>query len=284
MLTRKTVAMAGAIALGLSLTAAAAAPDLPLQQIIDRNIAARGGLAAWRAVKTLSFAGTMDAGSTLPNPAKYAEDARHPAAPRRRLRPDPAKLAADAEAPKPITLPFLMDLKRPRMTRVELKFKDQTSVQVYDGKNGWKLRPYIGRHQVEPFTPRELAIAAGEQDLDGPLVDYVAKGTKVDKAGIEQVDGHEAYKLRLKLKSGQMRTLWIDAQTFLDLQYASSNPKGRKEQQIATVMSDYRTVQGLQIPFRLENHVGGVATPQRLLIEQVSVNAALADHLFVKPE
>jgi hypothetical protein len=284
MLERKAIALAGVLALGVSFTAGAVAPDLPLQQIIDRNIAARGGLPAWRAVKTLSLSGTMDAGSTLPNPAKYAEDARHPAAPRKRLRPDPEKAAADAAAVKPITLPFLMDFKRPHMTRVELKFKDQTSVQVYDGKNGWKLRPYVGRHKVEPFSPLELNVAAGQQELDGPLIDYSAKGTKVEKAGTDQVAGREAYKLKLTLKGGQVRTLWIDAQTFLDLQIASNNPKGRKQQQIATVMSDYRNVQGLQIPFRLENHVAGVSMPQRLLIDQVSVNPALADTLFVKPQ
>jgi hypothetical protein len=284
MLTRKAIVTAGALALAFSCTAGAAAPDLPLQQIIDRNIAARGGLPAWRAVKTLSMSGTMDAGSTLPNPAKYAEDARHPAGPRKRLHPDPAKAAADAEAAKPITLPFLMDFKRPRMTRVELKFKDQASVQVYDGKNGWKMRPYVGRHRVEPFTPIELRVAAGQQDLDGPLIDYSVKGTKVQKAGIDQVGGRDAYKLTLTLKDGQVRTLWIDAQTFLDVQIASSNPKGRKQQQIATVMSDYRNVQGLQIPFRLENHVAGVSMPQRILIDQVSINPALADTLFAKLE
>jgi outer membrane lipoprotein-sorting protein len=274
----------GFIALAAALGAQAAAPDLPLQQIIDKNIAARGGLSAWKSVKTLAMSGTMDAGTTLPDPAKMADDPHHPSAPRRRLHPDPAKAAENAETIKPITLPFQMDFRRPRMTRVELKFKDQTSIQVYDGKNGWKVRPYIGRHKVEPFTPNELAIAAGQQELDGPLVDYAAKGTKVAKAGVEQVNGRDAYKLKLTLKGGEVRDLWIDAQTFLDAQIASHNPKGRKQQTIATVMSDYRNVNGVQIPFRLENHVGGVTMPQRIMIAQVSVNPSLDDSLFAKPQ
>lgn len=287
MFAAKSVVLAAVISLGSPLigsAAASAAPDLSLQQIVDRNAAARGGVAAWREVKTLSVSGTLDAGSTLPGPAAYAEDARHPSAPRRRLHPDPAKVAADAESVKPISLPFLMDFKRPRMTRVELKFKDQTAVQVYDGTNGWKLRPYLGRHQVEPFTAAELAIAKSQQDLDGPLIDYAAKGTKVEKAGTEQVGGHDAYKLKLTLKDGQVRYVWVDAQTFLDVQIASSNPKGRRQQQIATLMSDYRNVNGLQIPFRLENHVGGVTMPQRIMIAQVSVNPSLVDSLFARPQ
>lgn len=287
MFPAKSVVLAAVISLGSPLiasAAASAAPDLSLQQIVDRNAAARGGVAAWREVKTLSVSGTLDAGSTLPRPAVYADDPRHPSAPRRRLRPDPAKLPADAESIKPIALPFLMDFKRPRMTRVELKFNDQTAVQIYDGTNGWKLRPYLGRHQVEPFTAGELAIAESQQDLDGPLMDYAAKGTKVEKAGTEQVGGHDAYKLKLTLKDGQVRYLWIDAHTFLDLQIASSYPKGRKQQQIATLMSDYRNVNGLQIPFQLENHVGGVTMPQRIMIAQVSVNPSLVDSLFAKPQ
>jgi hypothetical protein len=104
------------------------------------------------------------------------------------------------------------------------------------------------------------------------------------KAGIEQVNGRDAYKLKLTLKGGQVRDLWIDAQTFLDAQIASHNPKGRKQQTIATVMSDYRNVNGVQIPFRLENRVGGVTIPQRIMIDQVSVNPVLADALFVKPQ
>jgi hypothetical protein len=81
-----------------------------------------------------------------------------------------------------------------------------------------------------------------------------------------------------------VRNLWIDAQSFLDVQIDSSSPKGRKRQRIATVMSDYRDVQGLKIPFRLENHVEGVTIPQRLIIEQVSVNPSLPDTRFAKPQ
>lgn len=284
MFSKRDLGVVGLLAFSVSMAAGAAAPDVPLQQIIDKNVSARGGLAAWRAVKTLSMSGSMDAGTTLPDPAKMAEDARHPSAPRKRFRPDAAAPTADAEAPKPITLPFLMDFKRPHMTRVEIKFKDQTSVQVYDGKSGWKLRPYLGRNKVEPFKANELKIAAGEQELDGPLVDYVRKGTRVELAGHDIVEGHDAYKLKLTLKDGQVRNVWVDAQSFLDIKIESENSKGRKQQRIATVMSDYRAVQGLQVPFHLENHIEGVTVPQRIQIDQVSVNPPLADNLFSKPQ
>ncbi len=49
-------------------------PALPVGQIVDRNIAARGGLAAWRAVNGLSISGEMDAGGH--DEAGWAQDRR----------------------------------------------------------------------------------------------------------------------------------------------------------------------------------------------------------------
>ena len=50
---------------------------------------------------------------------------------------------------------------------------------------------------------------------DGYLVDYAAKGSKVDLDGMEKVEGHDAYKLKVTTKtvtsstSGSMlRTSW----------------------------------------------------------------------------
>jgi hypothetical protein len=48
------------------------------------------------------------------------------------------------------------------------------------------------------------------------LVDYAAKGTRIDLDGIEKVDGRDAYKLKLTLKNGEAMHVWIDAETFLE--------------------------------------------------------------------
>jgi hypothetical protein len=49
-----------------------------------------------------------------------------------------------------VQLPVLMELARPRKMRFELQFNGQTAIQVFDGTNGWKLRPFLGRRVVEP--------------------------------------------------------------------------------------------------------------------------------------
>src|SRR5258707_13285352 len=136
-------------------------PPLSVHQIVDKNIAARGGLSAWRGVKTLTIAGELDAGGK-PNHA----------------------------------LPFVLKEKRSRKSRLEIVFADKTSLQGYDGIQGWKVRPFLNRNEAETYTPAATKSAAYEQDLDGPLLDYAAKGTQVAFVGTEAVEGHPAYKLK----------------------------------------------------------------------------------------
>jgi hypothetical protein len=73
-----------------------------------------------------------------------------------------------------------MDLQRPHKQRFELLFNGQTALQVYDGVNGWKLRPYLNRREIELFSSDELKVASTQAELDGYLIDYATKGTQVD--------------------------------------------------------------------------------------------------------
>jgi hypothetical protein len=229
---------------------AAAASDLTVAQIVDKNVAARGGLQAWRAVNSLTLSGEMDAGGN-----------------------------ADAR------LPFVWSMKRPHKSRLEIKLQDQTAVQVYDGKQGWKVRPFLNRNDVEPYTAAEAKSAAAWQELDGPLVDYAAKGTKVEFAGKESVDGRENYKLKLTLPSGEQRYLWVDANTFLDTKIDGEPRKldGRLHK-VAVFYREYKTVKGLAVAHTLETVVEGVKQSHRLSIKDVAVNQPLQDALFGKPQ
>ena len=223
---------------------------LSVDQIVARNVAARGGLAAWHDAKTLTIAGDMDAGGK-PN---------H-------------------------TLPFVLKEKRPRKSLLEIVFKDQTSVQVYDGTQGWKVRPFLNRNEVESYTPAEMKSAAAEQDLDGPLVDYAAKGTQIAVACTEPVEGHPAYKLKLTLRNGDKRLLWIDAGSFLELKMEGEPRKldGRLRK-VAVYFRDYKTEHGLTTPRLQETAIEGVKQTYKMTITRVAVNEPLDDALFQKPQ
>jgi len=223
--------------------------SLTASQLIDRNVAAKGGLQAWRAVHTMTFSGKMDAGGKSKT-----------------------------------QLPFVLEKRRPRKTRVELVFKNDTAVQVYDGVNGWKLRPYLGRRTVEPYTPEELKSASYESDVDGPLVDYAVKGNKVELEGVEKVENQDAYKLKVTLKGGLVQHIWLDAGTFLEVKVEGTPRRmDNKMRPVAIYLRDYRSVNGLKVPYVIETAVEGNRETHKMFIESVAVNPKLDDALFAMP-
>jgi outer membrane lipoprotein-sorting protein len=273
---RKTLAVSSFVVLAVSLLIAADAPrpsaSLSAPQIVDKNAAARGGLQAWRAVRALEMSGKMEAGgdrrSTIPVPGAKTDSNMPPSRPAEQVQ-----------------LPFVMDLQRPRKTRIEIQFNGQTALQVYDGANGWKLRPFLNRHEVEKFTPEELQAASAQSDLDGPLIDFAAKGSKVELEGIDKVEGRDAYNLKVTDKAGRVLHTWVDAKTFLDVKMEGTPRRlDGKYHPVAVYLRDYRSVDGLMMPYLLETEVAGVKETEKIEIEKIVVNPKLDDTRFAKPQ
>lgn len=263
--------------------------NLSAAEIVNKNIEVRGGLQAWRAVQTISESGKLGAGGdqrgiptqSLTPPAGHGKAQSLPSSPR---------LKEEAQ------LPFVMELARPRRMRLELQFEGKTAVQVYDGANGWKLRPYLNRLEVEPYTDEELSRASTQSDLDGPLVDYAAKGTRIELAGMEKVEDRDTYNLKLTMKNGQTMHVWVDVQTFLEAKVEGQPRRlDGKLHPVEVYYRDYRSVDGLKIPFLLETRVLSVDEPgqkvravaypaEKIVIEKVVVNPRLDASLFSKPQ
>ncbi len=226
------------------------AAGLSAAQIVSRNVEARGGLKAWRQVKNITMSGELEGGGK-----------------------------------KNTDLPFVLRLKRPHKSRLEITFRNQKAVQVYDGAHGWKVRPFLGRSDVEPFSPKESQAAHDWQELDGPLVDYKHKGTHVKLEGMDTVEGHKTYKLLLTMKDGDKRHLWIDAKTFLERKIDGQRRKlDGKLRYVAVFYRDYHNDNGLKMPHIFETVVNGGKIPHKIHIEHVAINSAMDDGLFGKPQ
>ena len=223
--------------------------DLSADQIVEKNAAARGGLDAWRKIQTMVWVGHVDSANT---PAEE--------------------------------LPFFLALKRPNMTRFEVTVLNRRAVRMFNGKQGWKVSPSAtGSGEARPYTMDELRSAHDEQVIDGLLIDHQAKGVDVALEGIEKVDGHEAYRLGVKLPSGVTRHVWVDAQSFLDVKYdrAARGPRGPITVEVK--YSNYKDVEGLQIPFTIESGVVAAGKSDKLTIDKVSLNPPLDDGMFARP-
>ncbi|HST09418.1 MAG TPA: hypothetical protein VLL05_03510 [Terriglobales bacterium] len=273
--------------LALSLTSfstipAGAQAKLTAAQVVEKNIAARGGPQVWHGIQTMSWSGKMDAGAgdSVERSRRYAQNQGR-LSPTGHVAHD--KMAGDKD--NQVQLPFKHEMKRPNKSRTEIQFAGKTAVQVYDGSNGWKVRPFLNRNDVEPFTADEAKAESEEPGIGGYLFDYATKGTKIDLEGMEKVEGHDAYKLKVTSKAGNAKYVWIDAQSFLDVK-VSGTPRRMdgKMHNVYVYQRDFRDVQGVKVPFVYETAVEGYRDTHKTVLETVAVNPKLEDSLFTKPQ
>lgn len=225
------------------------ARELTAAQIIEKNVAARGGLEAWRKIETMVWTGHMES----------------------------------IHAPVPMML-FVMQQKRPNKTHFEINALGDRTIRVFDGQRGWKLKPdQQGKAQVKPFTFEEVTFAHAAQVIDGPLIDYLAKGNTVTLEGLDEVEGRRAYRLSVRLATGETDQVWIDAQTFLDVRYDRPFAGGPGHDRVSVFYRDYKAVEGLQVPSVIETGAGAGVRPDRMVIERVMLNPPLDDRTFARP-
>lgn len=244
-------ALSGCVAvLAVAGEPATGAPELTAAQIVEKNVAARGGLKAWRKIQTMVWTGHIE--------------------------------RSHVSAPSPS---FVLQQKRPNKTRFEIRAAGQTAVRLFDGSQGWKLHPARdGGVELQPFTAEELSFARDGQGIDGPLMDHDAKGIAVALEGVDEVEGHKAYRLNVTLPSGASHHVWIDAQSFLDLKYdQKARQASGRPNTVSVYYRNYRTVEGLQIPFTIESGTDRNEARDRLVIDRISLNSPLDDRVFTRP-
>jgi outer membrane lipoprotein-sorting protein len=229
-----------------------AAADLTAAQIVERNANARGGLEAWRKIETMVWVGHIES-------AKNATGSR---------------------------VPFVLEQKRPGKTRFEVMGDaSEKSLRVYDGTQGWKLHPGgSGMPELQPYTADELKFARDAPVIDGPLIDYVARGAAVTQGGVGEVDGRKAYRMDVRLPSGANYHVWVDAENFLEvkLERESRNPQGQPVM-VSVYYRNYQAFEGLQIPITIETGVAAANATDKLVIDKIALNPPLDDRMFAKP-
>ena len=179
---------------------------------------------------------------------------------------------------------FVVELKRPMKMHVEILLEGQKIIRVYDGKSsGWMINPLAATKEVQPLTSEELKNIADESDFDGPLVDYKTKGNRIELAGKENLDDKPVYRLKLTKENGDVRFYFFDASSFLLLKWEGIRKSGEQELPWESFFSDFREVQGLKYPFRIDQGSPGTEIKQTLTTEKMEINPQIDDSHFAKP-
>ena len=177
----------------------------------------------------------------------------------------------------------LQENKRPTKVREEFSLQGMTGINAYDGKTGWKIEPWQGKKDPEALGEEEMKQIVEDADFDEPLVNYQQKGNKVELVGTDQVEGTDAYKLKVTLASGDVRYYYVDTDYYVPIKIEMKRMIRGAEQEFETSLGDYKEVAGWYLPYAMESNVRGSDNKQKVTFEKIEANVALDDQRFEKP-
>ena len=177
---------------------------------------------------------------------------------------------------------FVQENKRPNLVREEFSLQGMTAINAWDGHTGWKIDPFQGKKDAEALSEDEMRGIVEDADFDEPLVNYREKGNKVELVGKDQIEGTDVYKLRVTLKSGDVRTYYMDTDYFVPIKMDETRTIRGTEQEIETTLGDYKEVAGWFMPFSIASGLKG-QDKGKINYDKIDANVVLDDSRFAKP-
>ncbi len=214
-------------------------------ELVAKNIQAKGGIEKIKAIKSLRAIGRVEAGGFR------------------------AQLGWEA--------------KRPEMYRQTFTIQGMTQIQAYDGETGWQISPFEGKKTPELLGEDDLRDMEESADFDGPLVDAAQKGNKIEYLGMDQVDGDDAYRLKVTLKNGDIIYYFLDPATSLEFRTEKQQFIRGAVKESVTEYGSYKPVGGVLYPFSIEYGSKRSTNRQKVTLDKVEVNVPIEDAAFKMP-
>jgi hypothetical protein len=223
------------------------AAALKADELIVKNVLARGGPAKVAAINTLRMRGT-------------------------------ARMTGG------MTGEVLVEMARSGQIRTEITLQGMTAIQTYDGKRGWSLSPFLGQTEPQPLTGADLDALKAQNDFGGVLIDYEAKGAKIEFVADEDVEGTPAHKLRVTRKNGDTLLVYLDATDFLEFKTSADVAVGGQNVRMDTMIGDYKTSGGVLFAHSVvQTPAGQPGGGTAYTMQSVEVNPTLSAARFSVP-
>lgn len=247
---RTKLALAGLLLLGTAAAPAPTALKLSADELVAKNLAARGGADKVAALKSVRFDGRL----VFPGDFQLT------------YRETRARDAAGD------------------VSRVDASLQGLTVVSAYDGKSGWRINPFQGRKDAETMSADEARSIANSSLIEGPLQAAKRTGSTVTALGREDFDGTLAWKLKVTEKDGDEFVYLLDPDTFLEIKITETRRLRGSPQVTETELGDYEQVAGVYFPMSIESWQQGQSNQrQRVLIASATANPAVTPALFAQP-
>ena len=236
-----------ASALAVAAVCAQDKPQLTVDELVAKNVAAKGGADALRALQSVRLTGKM-----LVNEGQ-------------------------------MQLGYAETKKRPDEVRTEATLQGMTAVEAYDGKEGWRISPFQGRKDPEKMSADDVKPLMEDAEIDGPLVNWKEKGSTLEYIGREDVDGTSAYKIKVVRKNGDVNFVYLDPDHFLEIRILTQRIRHGAQEETETDVGDYEKIGGVFIPFSIEAGRKGDPDKQKVVIEKAEPNVPVDDAIFHFP-
>ncbi len=149
------------------------------EELVAKNLKARGGIEKIKAISTLHMTGRLQQGS--------------------------------------FSLDFSRTAMVPNLVRDTATIQGMSQIQAYDGFVGWQISPFEGKKDAELVGEDDMRELVEEADFYGPLIDYQKKDNRIEYTGHDTVDGDDAYRLKVTLANGDIIYYFLDPDTFLEI-------------------------------------------------------------------
>ncbi len=209
--------LSGLVAIVVGCAAFIAAQATTVDEVVAKNLAAKGGAEKLRAITSVKTKGRIKG-------------------PRGEL---------------PVTLWTM----RPNLMRRELTADGQTQVVAFDGKMLWGINPAMGGRAQEITGPAADRTRQDADDFDSALLDYEKKGYKVELLPAETTGAGP--RLKVTKKNGVVQEIHLNPETFLEERISMEVEQGGSKGTLATELSNYKPVNGTMVPFTIRQTVNG---------------------------
>jgi len=179
--------------------------------------------------------------------------------------------------------PMTIEQKRPNKFRMEMEIQGMKIIQAFDGEKAWGVMPMMGTTEPELLSEDLQNQLEGQAEFDGPLVDYKEKGHQVELVGKEEVEGTEAYKLKVTRKNGDVVDVYLDTEYYLPFQMRAKVNMQGNEVNVTTKLGDYQEIGGILVPHSYEQVFEGVPAGANMTFDKVEVNVGVDDARFTLP-
>lgn len=217
-------------------------------ELVAKNLAARGGAERLRAIRTLLITGTISFGNE--------------------------------------SSPLTVKMRRPSQIREEFKVQGTEMTRAYDGSAGWQSQKSGDQSKVDALSGGEEDNIREEAEnaIGGALLDYTKKGSKVEALGKDTVGGKPIYKLKVTTHMGTGITQSLDATTYLEVYEEIERTVNGKLTTIVEEVGDYREVGGVKFAHRFVSGTREDPKATTLQVEKMELDVPIEASVFAMPK